>query len=40
LSMRGLSALGFWRFGRKKRFDGFPQFVCNQFFSHVFRIPG
>jgi hypothetical protein len=34
------AALGFWRLRRQKRFDGLPQLVCNQFFSHVFSLPG
>lgn len=31
----GPTAFGFRRLGRQQRFDGFPQFVWNQFFCHA-----
>src|SRR5215210_7692570 len=31
----GPTTFGFRRLGRQQRFDGFPQYVWNQFFCHV-----
>jgi len=38
-SMRGLPPWGFGGSGGRSGSTVFPQFVCNQFFSHVFMLP-
>jgi hypothetical protein len=35
----GPTALGLGRLLGQKRLDHFPQFVCNEFFSHTFSLP-